>query len=764
MRISILNSSFESSLETYLTRKFQSVRIPNSTLVRKSRMIMTRLLTDLTKSTSSKRRAMNQRRIVSDHHFSSITQDLQSLLLPPNHPTIITQELEYHLPRRVKERKGRMPNKLMPFRNNFKDAKVAAAGKRPLIYLVSNLLIFCFLFFEASAFYSAVGVHPNLDLCVLEHNAVLSSCFRSDSCTISIKRGRILLNAPSDTQSSTRADQQSTDLPKSEVKLNTNEGRRKRWSQWKIPNENKSRKIQALVPHSGRHFFPSHPAYRRSLFRRLFSKLRKRKRFMEGWYYRLTLKDFEIEGCDNNENGSGSDYKKAVSFAFIISIEDPGIASSDLRLACLQAIGPDDQYLVQSTKDDTKFWASKESQSLGCTFEEYIHINSSSVCKNTGELDPNLWEESVRSGFQIIDGSSSKNETALVPNSKPRWMGRIFGHDGSKGGVLDGQGVEGTVEFDFEIDPSSVSGYGGYTTSATTTDSISSDSCKPSASNNTTTMETEEQIRKQRNQEAAKQKSTGGWLSSFPVFEPHWQVTIADSLASGSVNWNGTQYKFKDQPFYAEKNWGDALPSKWYWTQCNSFDNYEGELSITAGGGVRKLPLGKEEELGMVAIHYKGQFYEAVPWKGNVEWNVSTWGEWSLYGDRLEETSNYGLDGTKAKSVTPPFAAEIRYRCDPEELPGLVFRAPTPKQGMVPFCRDTFEADCQLTLWELRRNELTNEFEKVEPPIIDQATSKEGGAEIGGGPWWSEWRGKSELKPIVKALLNFPKNLISKII
>lgn len=98
-----------------------------------------------------------------------------------------------------------------------------------------------------------------------------------------------------------------------------------------------------------------------------------------------------------------------------------------------------------------------------------------------------------------------------------------------------------------------------------------------------------------------------GWLSSFPVFEPHWQVTIADALATGSVIWNGTKYAFENQPFYAEKNWGDALPSKWYWTQCNSFDNNEDELSVTGGGGIRKLPFGREEELGMIAVHYKGR-------------------------------------------------------------------------------------------------------------------------------------------------------------
>eukprot|EP00532_Pseudo-nitzschia_australis_P008442 CAMPEP_0168163830 /NCGR_PEP_ID=MMETSP0139_2-20121125/593_1 /TAXON_ID=44445 /ORGANISM="Pseudo-nitzschia australis, Strain 10249 10 AB" /LENGTH=124 /DNA_ID=CAMNT_0008080767 /DNA_START=498 /DNA_END=868 /DNA_ORIENTATION=- len=119
---------------------------------------------------------------------------------------------------------------------------------------------------------------------------------------------------------------------------------------------------------------------------------------MEGWYYRLTLKDYEIYDC-NCENKN-----EPVSFAFIISIEDPGIKSSDLRLACLQAIGPNDQYLVQSTKDDTKFWACEHSQSLGCTFETYCDDNSGASTES--RLNPKLWKESVKSGFQITDDSS----------------------------------------------------------------------------------------------------------------------------------------------------------------------------------------------------------------------------------------------------------------------------------------------------------------------------------------------------------------------
>ena len=147
--------------------------------------------------------------------------------------------------------------------------------------------------------------------------------------------------------------------------------RLQRWRQRRRVNnyydeEQHQRATQTPVPHAGRHFFPSHPAYRRPLLRRMFQKIRRRQRFMEGWYYRLTLKDYEIEidGDNNNDNSNGTTAKlPALSFAFIISIEDAGIKSSDLRLACLQAIGPNDQYLIQATKDDTAFWASKQTQS-----------------------------------------------------------------------------------------------------------------------------------------------------------------------------------------------------------------------------------------------------------------------------------------------------------------------------------------------------------------------------------------------------------------
>lgn len=414
------------------------------------------------------------------------------------------------------------------------------------------------------------------------------------------------------------------------------------------------------TPHSGRHFLPTHSAYRR--------KLGRRRRFTEGWYYRLTLP------------------KENVSFAFIISIEDPGVKRSDLKLACIQVIGPSNEYLVQADRDDSKFWAWKHQQALGYTFEYKSDPPASSVTA----MDPVHWRETVKSGFQVLS-------TGL--------QGRIYGHDGTKGGVLEGQGNPGTCEFDFEFAP--LCGWGDAN---------------------------------------GEQKSTAGWLASYSVFEPHWQVTIADARATGTVTWQNTTYHFQDAPFYAEKNWGAALPIKWYWTQCNSFDGYsapgEPQLSVTAGGGIRQTPIGKES-LGMICVHYNGIFYEAVPWTGVMEWEVTTWGSWILKG--------------KCTTGERPFEVEFACKCDPEENPGLVFRAPTPDEGMAYFCRDTFEADCVLSLWELVWDEVSKtHVRRGGPPVIDAARSSQGGAEVGGGPWWDSWRRVSEMRQPLKALVQLP--------
>mmetsp|Transcript_17441 Transcript_17441/g.34974 ORF Transcript_17441/g.34974 Transcript_17441/m.34974 type:complete len:558 (+) Transcript_17441:167-1840(+) len=462
------------------------------------------------------------------------------------------------------------------------------------------------------------------------------------------------------------------------------------------------------TPHSGRHFLPSHPSYHTrssrtfrsllsspgGLLRRLNPLKRnafktKRKRFMEGWYYRLTLPESNA------------------SFAFIFSIDDPisrgGTRNgTDLSLAAMQIMGPDDGYMTQCDRDDSKFWAWEASQGLGCTFEwnddatddDDDDDDEKEDRRMITAMDPTDWREKVKTGFQVL------------PN---RLQGKLNGRNGAERDALLGKGAPSICDFDMSITP--LSGWG-------------------------------DDVRDDVDRTSSKQRSTAGWLASFAVFEPHWQVTLADARATGTVNWNGTIYEFDDAPFYAEKNWGGSFPSHWYWVQCNAFDGYD-RLSVTAGGGTRKIPLGKTESLGMVSVHYDGVFYEAVPWTGDMEWDVDPWGRWILTG--------------RCTSGTRLFEAQVKATCNPEITPGVTLRAPTKDNGLAYFCRDSFLADTSLSLWQLRWDEEIGDHVRVDgPPIIDCATSKQGGIEIGGGPWWDTWKSKSNMKEPMKTLVAFP--------
>lgn len=87
----------------------------------------------------------------------------------------------------------------------------------------------------------------------------------------------------------------------------------------------KDGKLPLQTPHSGRKFRPTHPSSSSSTKRQSWRKFRNNnRRFTEGWYYRLTLPEY-------NE-----------SFVFIFSIEDAGRyikgKKSPLTLACMQML------------------------------------------------------------------------------------------------------------------------------------------------------------------------------------------------------------------------------------------------------------------------------------------------------------------------------------------------------------------------------------------------------------------------------------------
>jgi tocopherol cyclase len=199
------------------------------------------------------------------------------------------------------------------------------------------------------------------------------------------------------------------------------------------------------------------------------------------------------------------------------------------------------------------------------------------------------------------------------------------------------------------------------------------------------------------------QQSTGGLLSFLPIFEPGWQVLMAHGLATGWIEWQGNRYEFTDAPTYSEKNWGRSFPKKWFWLNCNCFQE-EPDLALTAGGGRRQV-LTWMEEVGMIGIHYQGEFYEFVPWNAQVHWQIDPWGKWQMQADnylfQVELTGNTDLMGTMVQVPTEN---------------GLVYR-----------CRDTTRGLLSLTLRD--RSGKT----------IISATSSLAGLETGGQNWPTPW-------------------------
>lgn len=203
------------------------------------------------------------------------------------------------------------------------------------------------------------------------------------------------------------------------------------------------------------------------------------------------------------------------------------------------------------------------------------------------------------------------------------------------------------------------------------------------------------------------QQSTAGWLSFLQIFEPGWQILMAHGLATGWIEWNGKRYEFTNAPAYSEKNWGGAFPKKWFWLNCNSFDG-EPDLALTAGGGRRGV-LWWMESVAMVGLHYRGKFYEFVPWNSQVSWNIQPWGRWEM------------------QARNEKFEIELSATTD---RPGTLLRAPT-EQGLVFACRDTMQGLLNLELRELgAKNSET----------ILKAHSFLCGLETGGGAWEEAWQ------------------------
>ncbi|KAJ9168310.1 hypothetical protein P3X46_019853 [Hevea brasiliensis] len=363
------------------------------------------------------------------------------------------------------------------------------------------------------------------------------------------------------------------------------------------------------------------------------------------------------------------------SFCFMYSVENPAFRKklSPLEVAQhgprstgvgAQILGASDKYICQYSEESQNFWGSRHELMLGNTF-----VAEKGMQPPSKEVPPQEFNRMVSEGFQVT----------------PLWHQGFIRDDGRSDYVKTVK----TARWEYSTRP--VYGWGNV---------------------------------------GSKQQSTAGWPAAFPVFEPHWQICMAAGLSTGWIEWDGERFDFKDAPSYSEKNWGGGFPRKWFWAQCNVFEGASGEVALTVGGGLRQLPglTVTFENAALIGLHYDGIFYEFVPWKGVVTWEISPWGYWFVTAEN--ETHLVELEATTKD-------------------PGTTLRAPTIEAGLAPACKDTCYGVLKLKLWERR-------YDGSKGKIILDVTSDMAAVEVGGGPWFNTWKGKTTSPELLSRALRVP--------
>ncbi|KAK1549745.1 hypothetical protein Q3G72_006982 [Acer saccharum] len=214
------------------------------------------------------------------------------------------------------------------------------------------------------------------------------------------------------------------------------------------------------------------------------------------------------------------------------------------------------------------------------------------------------------------------------------------------------------------------------------------------------------------------------------VKSARWEYSTRPIYGWGWIEWDGERFEFEDAPSYSEKNWGGAFPRKWFWVQCNVFKGASGEVALTAAGGLRQLPGLSEtfENAALIGVHYDGNFYEFVPWNGVVNWEIAQWGYWYMAAEN--ETHMVELTATTKD-------------------PGTTLRAPTSEAGLASACKDTCYGELRLQIWE-------RGYDGTKGKLILDVTSDMAAVEVGGGPWFDTWKGKTAAPELLKRALNVP--------
>lgn len=170
------------------------------------------------------------------------------------------------------------------------------------------------------------------------------------------------------------------------------------------------------------------------------------------------------------------------------------------------------------------------------------------------------------------------------------------------------------------------------------------------------------------------------------------------------------------------------------WTTTQSDEESDGDelssLAVTAGGGVRQLPLtATSEDVALITVHAQGEVFEFVPWRGSVRWAVTEWGSWSIDAETRTQ------DG---RALHASLSAST-------DGPGVVLCAPAADGGLRPMCRDAFRGRVHVRIVDTDTGRV----------VID-ASSTGAALEVGGGPWFGTWKSESNMSEALRAILNLP--------
>lgn len=242
-------------------------------------------------------------------------------------------------------------------------------------------------------------------------------------------------------------------------------------------------------------------------------------------------------------------------------------------------------------------------------------------------------------------------------------------------------------------------------------------------------------------QGTAAQRATGGPVADLPWFDPGWQVLSARGRATGWLAWGDRRWDFAAAPTYAEKNWGQSFPSRWFWLQAQQFvDGLSGadldeSVSVTAAGGDRTTLLGppRRQSLGLIGLHWQGKFYEFWSANADLAWWVEPWGRWQMWA-RLRAIDRHSA---QVRAVAGALGLPLGDPpLDPEgwqlelsahtEATGAALRGPS-AAGFGVASRQTLRG--QLTL-RLRQGDR----------LCLVAHSARAALETGGGPWDCPWQ------------------------